>query len=154
MALQTYGKHQENINRIKKRRHRKQVNRNTTAQHVNPPLIRNQNYAIRANKPTCKKEWGKEHDKLRTCPQKNCQQTLQTIKKCQAHTKYHCRNKNVHKCLNKTTTKTDRRTKQGRGTPNIPGNIYKNRSHASGNWQNGYATHLENNTHRKVNKTQ
>ena len=34
----------------------------------------------RANKPTCKKEWEKEHGKLRTCPQENSEQQFQTVK--------------------------------------------------------------------------
>ena len=54
-------------------------------------------------------------------------QQISKTEKCQIHTKYHCRNKNVNKNLNQTTQKTDSRAIQGRGTPDTPENIYKDR---------------------------
>jgi len=54
--------------------------------------------------------------------------TIPNRKRCQAHIKYRCRNKNAINQLTQTTsTKTDRRTIQGGGAPNIKERIYKNR---------------------------
>ena len=61
-------------------------------------------------------------------PTRKLPTNAQSRKKCQIHTKYHCRSKNVNKNLNQTTQrKIDRRTIQGRGTHDTPENIYKDR---------------------------
>ena len=64
----------------------------------------------------------------KTCPNENCEKTFATINKCRKHTKYHRRNKNVNNQFNQLNEqKQDRRTIQGRGTPDEKENIYQNR---------------------------
>ena len=69
------------------------------------------------------------------------------------NTQYHCHRKNINKALNQIMNKkTDRRTIQGRGTPQTNENIYQKR--ITYNIEiNGHATHVENNMAHKNNKT-
>ena len=116
----------------------------------------NKNLAThRANKPACKLIWKIEYDTQRTCQNQNCGEKFPTVEKCKKHTLYHCHEKNANTPLNQTTTgKKDRRTIQGRGTPQENEQIYQGRITYDTAINKWICNTCGKNMTRKTNKTQ